>query len=63
MSRFRRLEPEAAAQTAGLAEAVALRNVLVHGYAAVNRDVMWLTVTDDAPLLLATLRGLRDPDF
>ncbi len=58
LNRLRQRAPDLAAGIAGLPEAIGLRNVLVHGYSVVNDDVLWLTVTDDVPPLLATLRAL-----
>ncbi len=36
-------------------EIVALRNRLVHGYFAVDHDILWTIVTDDIPGLIAAL--------
>lgn len=34
---------------------VSMRNRLVHGYAAVDRDIVWAVVTTDLPNLVKTL--------
>ena len=39
-------------------EIVGMRNRLVHGYAAVDHDVMWAVVTLDLPRLVAALERL-----
>ena len=36
-------------------EIIGMRNRLVHGYAAVDRDVLWDVVHDDLPELIAQL--------
>ena len=37
-----------------------MRNHLVHGYMATDDEVVWKTVVEDAPLLLAQLRSLLE---
>jgi len=39
-------------------EIVALRNRLVHGYFAVDRDILWTIVEDDIPKLIDALEEL-----
>ena len=39
-------------------EIIAMRNRLVHGYFAVDLDILWTVVHDDLPGLIATLKGL-----
>jgi uncharacterized protein with HEPN domain len=36
-------------------EIIGMRNRLVHGYAAVDHDVVWAVVVDDLPRLIAAL--------
>lgn len=40
------------------AQVVTMRHRLVHGYDAVDLDVLWSTVTDDLPELIAVLERL-----
>ena len=40
---------------------VAMRNRLVHGYFAIRLDVLWQTVQDDLPALIALLEPLVPP--
>jgi uncharacterized protein with HEPN domain len=43
-------------------QARGMRNRLVHGYDAVDLDVLWATIQDDFPVLIAQLRqALRGP--
>lgn len=58
LSQLRRQDPDTVNRIADSAEAIALRNVLAHGYATVNSKVIWLTAQDDAPRLLANLRAI-----
>ncbi len=37
---------------------VAMRNRLIHGYFDINLDVVWATVTDDLPPLIAELKNI-----
>ncbi len=35
-----------------------MRNWLIHGYFNMDTDIVWVTVTDEMPVLLAQLRAL-----
>jgi len=41
-------------------EIVGLRNRLIHGYDAVDLDVLWQIVADDLPPLIAQLQAILD---
>jgi uncharacterized protein with HEPN domain len=41
---------------------VGMRNRLVHNYRRIDRDIVWLTVRDDLPSLIALLEPLVPPD-
>jgi len=59
-----RVSPEGRAQVPDLpwAEAVGMRNRLVHAYFDINRNILWSTVTDALPALLAQLQAIRSTD-
>lgn len=57
-TRFARSRPEMAARISGLSEAVAFRNILIHGYATVDDATVWRTVTEDLPKLRAAVAAL-----
>jgi uncharacterized protein with HEPN domain len=42
------------------AEVVGLRNRLIHGYDAVDLDILWTIVQDDLPALIVELRCALD---
>jgi uncharacterized protein with HEPN domain len=52
LSQLAKLSPELAASVPGLAQIVAFRNQLIHGYAKVNHSTVWVAVQDSLPLLL-----------
>lgn len=58
LAAIRREDAQLAATIPDLAAAVGLRNVLVHGYEAVDDDVIWLTVSRSIEPLLIYLRQL-----
>jgi uncharacterized protein with HEPN domain len=39
-------------------EIIAMRNRLVHGYFAVDRDILWTVVNDELPLLANALQDM-----
>lgn len=44
------------------AQIIAMRHRLVHVYFDINRDVLWRTVQDDLPTLIAHLETLLPPE-
>lgn len=59
-----RVSAEFQAEHANIAwrEMVALRNRLIHEYLQVNLTVVWRTVRDDLPRLIADLEPLAPPE-
>ena len=55
---LRRLDPALAAAVPDLPKAIAFRNVLIHGYAHINHQIVWDAVRDDLTRLQATLTQL-----
>jgi uncharacterized protein with HEPN domain len=45
------------------AQIVSLRNRLIHGYDAVDMDVLWKILTDDLPLLVTQLEKIAHYGF
>ena len=41
---------------------IGMRNRLVHGYDVIDLDVLWDTITDDLPPLIAALEELTDQE-
>lgn len=60
LARLARTDAGSAAKVPDLREIVAFRNLLIHGYAAIDRARVWRIVEDDLPPLRATLAGLLD---
>lgn len=48
------------AQVPRLGQIVAFRNVLIHGYAAVNHETVWNVIEDALPELVDALQRLLD---
>ena len=58
LNRLDRLDAALAARIPDLRQIVAFRNILIHGYASVDRARVWRAVQDDLPPLRATLDDL-----
>lgn len=58
LSRLRQVDPALAARVPDLSRAVALRNILVHGYADIDDSIVWGVVAGHVPALLAALEAL-----
>ena len=60
LGRFAKTSPELASGIPDLKDAVAFRNLLIHGYASVEDDLVWRTITEDLPRLREAIAGLLD---
>jgi uncharacterized protein with HEPN domain len=62
LNQLSKLDPKTAASIPELARIVAFRNVLIHGYATVNHDLVWQAATDKLPALKRAIIELRARD-
>lgn len=60
LAQLRRADPETASAIAELPEVVAFRNILVHGYAALDHQIVWDVLSADLPPLRKTLQRLLE---
>jgi uncharacterized protein with HEPN domain len=51
-------DPEIAAGIPDLPRIVAFRNILIHGYAAIDRKLVWRVIEENLPALRATLAAV-----
>lgn len=58
LDRLRRVDPEMAGRISGLRGAIALRNLLSHGYDSVDDRTIWAIVQQDIPVTVAEIRAL-----
>ncbi len=58
LSNLARLDPALAAKIPDLRQIVAFRNILIHGYATIDRARVWRTVLDDLPRSRGVLHAL-----
>lgn len=58
LNRLRRDDPAIAERVPDVAEIIGFRNVLIHGYDAVDRDAVWKAITVEIPVLVATVSVL-----
>jgi uncharacterized protein with HEPN domain len=58
LNRLDRLDAALAARIPDLRQIVAFRNILIHGYASIDRARVWRAVQHDLPPLQATLVDL-----
>ena len=64
LSRLAKVDPQIADNVAELRRIIAFRNILVHGYSAVDYDTVWRLIEDKLPELqsnLTMLLGAADP--
>ena len=60
LNRLSRVDPNIAAQVPDLPRIVAFRNVLVHGYAVIDDELVWQVAVERVPQLSALLQQLLD---
>lgn len=58
MRRIDRIDPDTAARIPDHRHIVAFRNVLAHGYDALDPAVVWSAIRDDVPRLLDCVTAL-----
>jgi uncharacterized protein with HEPN domain len=60
LNQLSKVDPGAAARIPELGRIVAFRNILIHGYAAVDDDLVWQVLVDKLPGLQHPLHELLD---
>jgi uncharacterized protein with HEPN domain len=60
LGQLRRVAPSIAARIPDLAKIIAFRNLLIHGYAAVDPARVWRIVQEDLPTLATALDALSN---
>lgn len=60
LNRLRRDDAAVAARIPDLAQIVAFRNVLIHGYDIVDRSAVWKAIEVEIPPLVASISSLLD---
>jgi uncharacterized protein with HEPN domain len=58
LGRLAKVNPNLAARIPDLPRAVAFRNLLIHGYAAVNNRTVWRITQEDLPSLRDSVAAL-----
>jgi uncharacterized protein with HEPN domain len=62
LNQLSKVDPDAAARVPDLARIVAFRNILIHGYAVVDDELVWQVLVERLPSLAAVLRELLEGD-
>lgn len=58
LNQLSRREPSVCEQVTGYRRAIAFRNILIHGYAEIDGEVVWRVLRDDLPVLLKDVLAL-----
>jgi len=62
LSQLSKVDPRLAAKVPHLPRVIAFRNILVHGYAAIDRANVWRVVQENLPELEKVLKRLLGSD-
>jgi uncharacterized protein with HEPN domain len=60
LSKLSRLSPDLAGRIPDIGDAIAFRNILIHGYAVVEHDRVWWIAHNSLPVLRAAVAALLD---
>jgi uncharacterized protein with HEPN domain len=60
LNQLSRVAPELAAQVPDIGRIIAFRNILIHGYAIVDDEIVWRATRENLPGLRAKLASLLD---
>ncbi|HZB92084.1 MAG TPA: HepT-like ribonuclease domain-containing protein [Stellaceae bacterium] len=58
LAQLSKIAPEVAEELPNLRRIVAFRNILIHGYATIDREIVWRAVHESLPELQASLAAL-----
>ena len=58
LNQLSKVDPDAAARIPDLPRIVAFRNILIHGYAVVDDELVWQVLAERLPALAVVLREL-----
>lgn len=58
--RIAAADPDTAAKTGDTRKIIGFRNILIHGYDAIDYEIVWLIIRDDMPQLLARVEALLE---
>ena len=58
LNRLHRSDPATAARIGDMPRIVAFRNILAHGYDAIDHEVVWYLIQEELPGLLRTVQAL-----
>lgn len=58
LTQLNKIDPAAAAALPDCKRIIAFRNILIHGYASVDDQIVWGVVEGSLPSLMADLRNL-----
>lgn len=59
MRRLRDLDPQFTARISDWKRIIDFRNLLAHGYDAIDQDIVWQVIIDNLPALIADVRRLQ----
>lgn len=60
LAQLAKIDPQSTAKIPDLPRIIAFRNILVHGYAAIDYATVWRLIQEKLPELLANLTKLLD---
>jgi uncharacterized protein with HEPN domain len=58
ISQLAKLDPGLAQRISDWREVIAFRNILIHGYATINHDIVWSVIEDSLPALRQSIAAL-----
>lgn len=62
LNQLSRRQPDVTERIDGCRRAIAFRNILIHGYAEIDAEIVWRVIVDDLPALHRDVTALMADD-
>jgi uncharacterized protein with HEPN domain len=62
LNQLSKIAPDITAKIPDCGQIIAFRNILIHGYAVLDKSIVWKVIEEDLPLLEKTVQQLLDAE-
>ncbi|MDB6159722.1 MAG: hypothetical protein JWO04_3428 [Gammaproteobacteria bacterium] len=62
LNQLSKIAPDVTAKIPDCSQIIAFRNILIHGYAVLDKSIVWRVIEDHLPLLEKTVQQLLDAE-
>jgi uncharacterized protein with HEPN domain len=62
LNQLSKIAPDVTAKIPDCSQIIAFRNILIHGYAVLDKSIVWRVIEDHLPILEKTVQPLLDAE-